>query len=74
MIYVFLLQVFWLERALAEHGAAVHHFIANTLKSMQVVLVPGRIDKQKIGENAVKHLLVIFRQAKQRIQAGLVYD
>ncbi|CAK9074950.1 tRNA-uridine aminocarboxypropyltransferase [Durusdinium trenchii] len=61
--------VFWLERALAEHGAAVHHFIANTLKSMQVVLVPGRIDKQKIGENAVKHLLVIFRQAKQRIQA-----
>ena len=62
-------EVFWLERALAEpSGKEVHHFIINALRSIQVV-APGRVDKENMGENAVNHLLVILRQAKQRVQA-----
>lgn len=49
-------------------GKEVHHFIINALRSIQVV-APGRVDKENMGENAVNHLLVILRQAKQRVQA-----
>ena len=54
-------------------GKEVHHFITNALRSMQVV-ASGRVDKENMGEYAVNHLLVILRQAKQRVQVwyGLI--
>lgn len=61
-------KVFWLERALAEPtGLANHHFMTNALRCLQVVGL-GRINKDKMGNASVNQLLVVFRQAKQRLQ------
>jgi len=57
-----------MERALPEPGKEIHQFLDNALRCMQVL---GKgIDKDKLGENSVNHILVIFRQVKERVQAG----
>ncbi len=59
-----------MERALPQPGTEIHQFLDNACRCMQVVGLGRRIDKEKLGDRAVNHLLVIYRQAKERVQAG----